>query len=180
MSGSENAYFLTGLSKTSWIMNLRTMLTGLILLGQTLIMCSANAVCLDPKTFVSGYRIPLASEVGSADAIAVSRVLSEQALSEDPADPEGVTAYDVTVKVITRLKGNVPDVLILRNENTSARYLMSVGEEHIVFVSRDKRHAWVDSCGNSSLMPAGRQMVARIQAHMSNSKSHASGSSPPP
>lgn len=136
-------------------MNVKTTLVGLILLGQVLIIWSANAVCLDPRTFVSGYRIPLATEVVSADAIVVGRVLSERALSEDRADPEGVTAYDVSVKVITRLKGDVPDRLVLRNENTSARYPMSVGEEHILFVSRDRGQAWVDSCGNSSLMPAG-------------------------
>lgn len=160
------------------MVNVKTMIRVLVLLGQGSLICTADAVCLDPKTFVSGYRIPLASEVVSADAIVVGRVLSERALTEDPADPEGVTAYDVTVKVVTRLKGDVPDRLILRNENTSARYPMSVGEEHILFVSRDRRQPWVDRCGNSSPMPAGRPVVARIQAQMRNAKSHASGSSP--
>ena len=157
-------------------MNLKTMITWLALLGQAFPICAASAVCLDPKTSLSGYRIPFAAEVGSADAILVGRVLSKQDLAEDPADPEGVTADEVTVKVITRLKGKVPDVLVLRNENTSARYPMSVGEEHILFVSRDGRESWVDSCGNSSLMPAGKPLARRIQAQLRHAGPHASRS----
>lgn len=147
-------------------MHLKTTAIGVILLGQALIVWSANAVCLDPKTLVSGYKTPLAAEVGSADAIVVGRVLSERALSEDRADPEGVTAYDVSVKVITRLKGKVPDVIVVRNENTSARYPMSVGEEHILFMSRTGSELWISSCGNSTVMPEGKQVVQQVRARM--------------
>jgi hypothetical protein len=121
---------------------------------------------LDPKTFVSGYKVPVASEVRTAEAIVIGRVLSEQGLREDPTDPEGYTAYNLKVKVITRLKGDLPSVVVIRNENTSARYPMAIGEEHLLFVSRDGPKLRVNSCGNSSPMPEGKQLLKQIQAQL--------------
>jgi len=151
-------------------MNFKTIATASILLGQAFFLCSADAVCLDPTTFVSGYKIPLASEVRAADGIVIGRVLSEQGLREDPADSDGYTAYNVTVRVITRLKGNLPSVIVIRNENTSARYPMSIGEEHLLFVSKDDEGLSVNSCGNSSLMPEGAQQVQTIRAQLQKLK----------
>ena len=151
-------------------MNFKTIATASILLGQAFFLCSADAVCLDPTTFVSGYKIPLASEVRAADGIVIGRVLSEQGLREDPADSDGYTAYNVTVRVITRLKGNLPSVIVIRNENTSARYPMSIGEEHLLFVSKGDEGLSVNSCGNSSLMPEGAQQVQTIRAQLQKLK----------
>ena len=138
-------------------MTLKTIAIGAVLLGQALLPDTANAVCLNPKPSV-------AAEARTADAIVIGRVLSEQGLREDPTDPKGTTAYDVKVKVMTRLKGTLPDTIVIRNENTSARYAMAVGEEHLLFVSRDGQQLWVDSCGNSSAMPEGEKLVAQIRA----------------
>jgi hypothetical protein len=151
-------------------MNLKTIITSLILLGQALFLCKANAVCLDPKTFVSGYKVPVASEVRTADAIVIGRALSEQGLQEDPTDPESYTAYNVKVKVIARLKGDLPTMVVIRNENTSARYPMSIGEEHLLFISRDGLKLWINSCGNSSPMPEGKQLAEQIQAQLERLK----------
>jgi hypothetical protein len=151
-------------------MNFKTITIASILLGQAFFLCSANAVCLDPTTFVSGYKVPLASEVRAADGIVIGRVLSQQGLREDPTDPEGYTAYNVTVRVITRLKGNLPSVIVIRNENTSARYPMSIGEEHLLFVSKDGEGLSVNSCGNSSVMPEGKQQVQMIRAQLQKLK----------
>ncbi len=129
-------------------------------------LCTAGAVCLDPKTFISGYKIPLDSEVRTTEAIVVGRVLSEQGLQEDPTDPDGYTAYNVTIKVLVSLEGTLPTVIVIRNENTSARYPMSVGEEHILFVSRDGQKLRVDSCGNSAAMSEGKQMVSQIHTEL--------------
>jgi hypothetical protein len=143
---------------------LKTIAVGLVLLGRAFLLDTAGAACLDPKTHVSGYKIPLASEIRTANAIVIGRVLSERGLREDPNDPDGYTAYDVRIEVIDRLKGRLPRVIIVRNDNTSARYPMSVGEEHLLFVSRDGNELRVDSCGNSSAMPAGDQLVKQIRA----------------
>ena len=151
-------------------MNFKTITTASILLGQTFFLCSASAICLDPTTFVSGYKVPLASEVRAADGIVIGRVLSEQGQREDPTDPDGYTAYNVTVRVTTRLKGNLPSVIVIRNENTSARYPMSIGEEHLLFVFKDDERLSVNSCGNSSLMPEGNQQVQAIRAQLQKLK----------
>jgi hypothetical protein len=145
------------------MMNLKTISAMLALLALASHPCSAGAVCLDPKTFISGYKVPLESEVRAVEAIVVARVLSEQGLQEDPTDPEGYTAYNVNVKVLASLKGNLPNVVMIRNENTSSRYTMSVDEEHILFVSRDGHQLRVDGCGNSAAMREGKQLVKQVR-----------------
>lgn len=122
----------------------------------------AHAVCMDPITWVSGYKEPLASEVRKAEAIVIGRVISEQPLQDDPQDPDGVTAYDVTVRVLVRLKGNLPDTFVIKNENTSSRYPMGIGEEHILFVSRTGNELWVNSCGNSALRAKAPRLSKNI------------------
>jgi hypothetical protein len=149
---------------------LKTIALGSVLLGQAFLLDTAGAVCLDPRTFVSGYTVPLSSEVRTADAIVVGRVLAEQGLREDPMDPDGYTAFNVKVKIITRLKGNLPSVVVIRNDNTSARYPMSTGEEHLLFVSRDRQGLWINSCGNSSAMPEGKKVMAQIRAQLQRLK----------
>jgi hypothetical protein len=148
----------------------KTASASLVLLGQAFLLCTASAACLDPKTYVSGYKVPLASEIRTASAIVIGRVLSEEGLREDPMDPDGYTAFNVKVKVITRLKGRLPRVVVIRTENTSARYPMSSGEEHLLFVSREGQKLRVSSCGNSSLMPEGRPLVEQIRARLQRSK----------
>jgi hypothetical protein len=148
------------------VMNLKTVWAGSLLLLLLAHLPTAYAVCLDPKTGKSGYKIPLETEVRIAEAIVIGRVLSEQRLQEDADDPDGVTASKVTIKVLRTLKGSVPSTIVVRNENTSSRYPMSVGEEHVLFVSRTKRETWIDSCGNSELMPRGRQVVKKIGAQL--------------
>lgn len=147
-------------------MNVKKIATGLVLLTLSSPIRMAGAACLDPKTLLSGYKVPLALEVRTTEAIVVGRVLSEQGLQEDPTDPDGYTAYDVTIKVLASLKGTLPSVIVIRNDNTSARYPMSVGEEHVMFVSRDGHTLWVNSCGNSAAMPEGKKMVTRIQTEL--------------
>jgi hypothetical protein len=147
-------------------MNLKTVFAGSLLLVLAAHLPSASAVCLDPRTDKSGYKIPLKTEVRIAKVIVIGRVLSEQRLQEDADDPDGMTASNVTIKVLKQLKGTLPGVIILRNENTSSRYPMSVGEEHILFVSRTNRVMWIDSCGNSEVMPDGEQVVKEVRAQL--------------
>jgi len=146
--------------------SLKTIALGSVLLGQAFLPDTGGAACLDPKTFVSGYTVPLSSEIRTADAIVIGRVLAEQGLREDPADPDADKAFNVKVQVITRLKGRLPRVVVIRNDNTSARYPMSVGEEHLLFVSRDRQGLWINSCGNSSAMPEGKKFIGQIRAQL--------------
>lgn len=147
-------------------MKLKTVFAGSLLLALTANLAPANAVCLHPETGKSGYKVPLKTEVRTAEAIVIGRVLSEQRLQEDAEDPDGVTASDVTIKVLKNLKGSLPSVIVVRNENTSSHYPMSVGEEHILFVSRTNHGRWIDSCGNSEAMPHGEQVAKEVRAQL--------------
>lgn len=128
------------------------------------------AACLDPKAGISGYKLPLETEVRSAQAIIIGRVLAEQRLQEDASDPDGVTASNYKIEVLNRLKGRLPAEIVVRTENTSSRYPMSVGEEHILFVSRTNRETWIDSCGNSDVLPRGERVVKEIRTQLRASK----------
>jgi hypothetical protein len=150
-------------------MNLRTVLAGSLLIIAAHLH-AACAACLDPKTGISGYKLPLETEVRTAQAIITGRVLSEQRLQEDPTDPDGVTACNFTIKVLSKLKGRPPGVIVVSNENTSSRYPMSVGEEHILFVSRTNREMWINSCGNSDVLPRGERVVKEIRTQLRASK----------
>jgi hypothetical protein len=128
--------------------------------------CLAQAVCIDPATGVSGYHVPLEVEMRDADAIVVGRVLAERALKEDAADPDGVTAYDVTIGVRTRLKGEAAGRVVVRSDNTSSRYPMASGEEHLLFLARGRDGLYVNSCGNSSPLPTGTALLERVRKAM--------------
>jgi hypothetical protein len=147
-------------------MNLKNVSAGWLLLVLAACLPPAYAACFYPETDRSGYKIPLKTEVRTADAIVIGRVLSEDRLQEDADDPDGVTAYNVTIKVLKKLKGTLSGVIVVRNENTSSRYPMSIGEEHILFVSRTNRGTWVDSCGNSEVMPDGLQVVEEVRTQL--------------
>jgi hypothetical protein len=66
---------------------------------------AAHAVCLDPKTFVSGYHVPLNEEIQSTRMIAIGEVIKSRYLQEDSTDPDGITAYIYTVRVLRQIKG---------------------------------------------------------------------------
>lgn len=145
---------------------MKPVLAGPLVLALAASLPPANAVCIHPETGMSGYKLPLATEARTADAIVIGRVLSEQTLQENPDDPDGVTASNVTIKILKKLKGDLPSVFVVRNENTSSRYPMSVGEEHILFVSRAHRERWINSCGNSAAMPYGGRVAKEVRAQL--------------
>jgi hypothetical protein len=43
---------------------------------------------------------------------------------------------------------------------------MAIGEEHLLFVSRDGQEFTVNSCGNSTKMREGKRLVKQIEAHL--------------
>ena len=124
------------------------------------------AVCLDPKTLISGYHVPLDEEVRSRKVIVIGKVVRAEPLQEDATDPEGITAYIYTVQVLRQLKGHLPKVITLRTENDSGRYPMDVGEQHLLFLSAEGKHFVADSCGNSSLLPRGRAVLKSVEAEL--------------
>jgi hypothetical protein len=137
---------------------------GLLALMTLALAHPASAVCLDPKTFASGYHVPLSAEVRSTMFIAVGTVIGAMALQEDASDPEGVTAHLWSVKLIRQLKGHAPRNIIVRVENDSGRYLMSAGEEHLLFLTKGNGFYSVNSCGNSSSLANRRAALRQVEA----------------
>ncbi|MYM68173.1 hypothetical protein GTP45_15235 [Pseudoduganella sp. FT55W] len=137
------------------------------LLYLVLLTPTANAFCLAPQTEISGYKIPLDDEIKTAQSIIVGRVIQKNELKEDATDPVGITAYTIKIKVKTRLKGKLPDTISVRDENTSARYGMLLGEEHVLFISEDRDGTlWVDSCGNSAPAFRSQDLIKKIEAEL--------------
>ena len=125
-----------------------------------------SAVCLDPKTFVSGYHLPLNEEVRSTKLIAIGKISKQRALQEDSSDPDGITAHIYTVQIFRKLKGHLPKVISIRVENDSGRYLMDVGEKHLLFLAKEEKYFSIDSCGNSSLLPRGNAVLKQVEAKL--------------
>jgi hypothetical protein len=134
-----------------------------VLVSFTVGIPAAYSVCLDPKTLVSGYQIPLNEEIKSAKGIAMGRVTKEQPLHEEASDPEGITSEIYTVKILRQLKGRLPQVVEIRTENDSGRYSMEVGEIHLFFLSKEGQYFIADSCGNSSVLPTGNATLKQVE-----------------
>ena len=130
---------------------------------------TARAVCLDPKTYLSGYHVPLAEELSSSYAIIVGQVLEQHAVI-DPTDPDNVIASIYTVHALKTLKGQVPQTITLRAENDSGRYPMSMGETHLLFLSKLESGLgadyYADSCGSSSLLPKGNAILRQVETQL--------------
>ena len=124
---------------------------------------AAEAVCLDPKSGVSGYKIPLKEEIASSEIIVTAEVTNSRELQEDPADPTGITAYIYTAHVLQQLKGRLPKTFKLRTENDSGRYPMEVGEKHVLFLHHEGKFLEADSCGSSSPLPEGDAVLHRVE-----------------
>jgi hypothetical protein len=146
----------------------KAMAGSLILLPLALSPSLAGAMCMNPDTGISGYKIPLTLEIRETRDIVIGRVVADKALQEDPDDPEGITAQEISIQVLKRLKGNLPNVFIFRNINTSARYPIGMGERHVLFVSRTDNQLWVNACGNSTLTVQAPQLARQIQGQLQN------------
>jgi hypothetical protein len=126
----------------------------------------AEAVCLDPQSGISGYRVPLAEEVKSTNYVLLAKVSGVMARQDDKSDPTGVTEYIYSIQVRRWIKGKMPKNLLIRATNDSSRYPMEQGEVHLLFVSRMANGYSVDSCGNSSPLPEGIAMVNQVEAEL--------------
>jgi hypothetical protein len=123
-----------------------------------------SALCLDPKTFLSGYHLPLSEELHSASHIVIGNVTKETLVQDDASDPKGVSAYVYTIQIVRQLKGHLPRSIHITVENNSGRYPMVVGERHLLFLNRESGYFSVNSCGNSSVLPKGNTSLRQVEA----------------
>jgi hypothetical protein len=126
-----------------------------------------EAVCLDPKSGVSGYKVAFEDELNSSIAIVLAEVIAERKVFETPEDP-GYYSVIFTVRTDQVLLGNPLKTFKLREELDSGRYPMSVGEKHLLFITKWR---WkvrgadyvINACGNSSRLPEGNRVVVKVQ-----------------
>lgn len=129
----------------------------------------ALALCLDPRTGISGYHVPLVEEVSTSVSILVGKVVSVRRIRDESMEPGAYSAFIYTVHVEQQLKGKSPSVFTVYDENTSARYPMNPGERHLLFI-----RTWpykianadfqIDSCGNSDVLPQGDGILRDVKA----------------
>jgi hypothetical protein len=127
----------------------------------------AEAVCIDPKSGISGYQVPFEDELKSSIAIVLAEVVAERKVYEPSEDPE-YYYMSFTVRTDQVLFGNPLKTFKLREELDSGRYSMSVGEKHLLFITKWR---WkvrgadyvINSCGNSSRLPEGNSIVVKVQ-----------------
>jgi hypothetical protein len=99
--------------------------------------------------------ISVSDEIKQTSFIIIGTV-TQRLLVVDPInDPEGYEAELFHVKVERILYGKPPvyitdQYLTLYNFNASSRYLMEVGEKHLLFVSANQDGFRINSCGNST------------------------------
>jgi len=118
---------------------------------------SANALCLN------GHALSVQEEAKNSVAVITGILQQERILSEDKADPDGVTAILYTVKVVNHLKGIVRNVVNIRAENTSSRFPLEPKIEYILFLKPNGNDFVIDSCGNSGPLSTHGNAVAEVQ-----------------
>ena len=135
----------------------------LLLAGAVLFASPVRAVCLDPQDLSKYHRPSVADEAKSSVAIVIGEVAKEQGLREDPSDPGGWTSFIYTVRVSERLKGKTPDRILMKVQNDSGGYRMTPRQTHLLFLAKNGRFYTADSCGNSTELPKGDNVVKRVR-----------------
>ena len=120
-------------------MSSRTAHLGVLVIAMLFIAPETQAVCPDPHDLTKSYHPSLEEELRSSSAIVVGTVTEVQELNKDLSDPQGWTSIRYTVGVSRLLKGSVPAKIVLTAQNDSGGYRMSVGEKHLLFLSRKGR-----------------------------------------
>jgi hypothetical protein len=69
---------------------------------------------------------------------------------------------------LRNLKGKLPASITLRIENNSSRYPIGMGEKHILFLNKEGNVFTVNSCGNSSPLPQGLNVLKQVEAELSH------------
>jgi hypothetical protein len=135
-----------------------------------LLLCSvaALAACLDPKDPSKYYYPSLAVEVQRSAAIVIGTIENSRGLTEDPADPEGITTYIYSVRIKRLLAGFAPSLFQMSVENNSGGYRMEVGETHLLFLTKHGQYFDADPCGKSAQLPMGNATLADTERYLRN------------
>lgn len=142
---------------------------GLHLLGIILVLSAAlyalpcHAVCFYPGSLLSGYHIPLKTEVKTSPAIIIGKVVHVQFVPPDSSETDSVNSYLYTVERLQELKGHVPQRVLLYATNDSGGYRMRLGETDLLFLTPLGTKFTADVCGNSTELPKGAYVVSEVR-----------------
>ena len=134
----------------------------IIALSAVLYAAPSQAVCFYPHSLLSGYHIPLNSEVKASHAIIIGKVVHVRYVPPGPGDG-GVNSYLYTVERLQELKGHVSARVLLYATNDSGGYRMSLGETDLLFLAPLGAKFTADVCGNSTELPKGKRVVAEVR-----------------
>jgi hypothetical protein len=128
----------------------------LLTLGAFLLApASALAVC-------TGGHASVKEEFGYTPQVVIAEAVSEYKVL-DPEDPDGFMATIYVIKVHRTFKGGAVQTVHLWSDNTSSRYLMNLGQSHLLFLQTGEDGFFLaDSCGNSGLLNEGSQAYRTV------------------
>jgi hypothetical protein len=135
----------------------------IFLLAALLVSLEARAYC------EGGYpNISIEEEISKSEFIVVGTVTSRKIVVDPNVDPQGYEAELFQVKVEEVLSGKpsmavMEQYLTVFNYNASSRYLIGMGEKHLLFVSNSSDGYWINSCGNSSEYKESKEKLKLIK-----------------
>lgn len=144
------------------------LLSMIAVLSVALYVRPSHAVCFYPNSLLSGYHIPLKTEVKNSPAIIIGKVIHVQYVPPDPKDPDGVNSYLYTVKRLQELKGHVPLRVLLYATDDSGGYRMRLGETDLLFLTPLGTKFTADICGNSTELSKGENVVSEVRRLLAN------------
>ena len=114
----------------------------------------AVAVCPKPDPKVCG-------EFFKSDAVFVGTVLSERI---DGGDYNSITGWTYGLRVERVFRGPSLKTIAVFTANDSARYLLELGRQYLLFASHEGGGQWViGGCGNSGLLSDVKTKIREIE-----------------
>ena len=124
--------------------NLSLLLCAYWLSGST-----AMALCLDGRH----YTLP---EEYQRSQFVFTGILEQAVDVSSPEDPQGIDHTLYTLKLGRAIKGQLPNRVIIRSDNSSSRFIIDAGAEYLLFMDEYRQEGFIDSCGNSGKLTPER------------------------
>src|ERR1700690_3629666 len=131
------------------------------------LICSAAVLFLAPlqltppaDAYCPRITIHVNNEFFKSTYVVVGQALSERT----QLDKDGfVVLWDYQVKVLTTYHGLHQQMLRIRTENNSGRFMMEQGKDYLLFVRTFEGHLRIDNCGNSAVLSDAQGAIDAIK-----------------
>jgi hypothetical protein len=104
-----------------------------------------------------------AEEYKQRPYVLTAKVLSSTSIA-DSEDGWFFAGTNYKLEPLEKLKGNVPEPLIIFSENSSGQFPMEVGRTYLLFLYQENGRLLVDSCGTSGLVESVKANLKEIRA----------------